>query len=1300
MPGTLISKSTMASKPPGSSFKPRNNLNAGHSLARMGPPSNSILYGNSSKRPVKRDGSRGFPNLRRIPLGTFGRLEHSQRGAKRRKVSDEVSTLSTGQIEISDDDSGSQSPGSTILVGQPSSTRVDKTSSSDFESDRFSKNSSTQREPLFQKLPDIENKMTALDAKRKAPLSPNHTTISQRKGTGDYSRPTQKSTGTKINGLSSVNAIEVMDDDAPRPHSCTDTDNGVIVVGSLPTTSGEAVDESAERAGREMDLQEPIQSPYFAKPVFGIAHASENSATHDRRERKRKFEDSSRGPHGREQKIQQGIFRARVLERSATPESQELAHNMSPDELERDNTSNSTSKAHAQVPQSSVHRQETRKLRSISPRKNPIGKRNSLPSSVGDIKPIAYRRSGRKQNDELFGRSKKSAQHETAYQQFVIQRLIVGDLDLQTPPSFTLLFDQQSNEFHVYDEDSDLTSQHLEFAVRPKKISKIYYGANVIEIVNHRTASGDNTVGIELVDEEAVLALLKEIKQSDPSIVSVQRSSDHMANFLSRRAALTSLQAGDPKGDLDLRRIINRRARRKSDKGGNDHQKTNSTRCQNSLIRKSPGSDDHLRPRASSHIHNYLRETSPIATDPIVGDKHIQRAPLPSASRVRAMPDHIDDTFKHRDSSPFPKRSEPIKYSIMPGLGRKWIEPLVYPQSGQRRTTVDFSDLERLDEGEFLNDNIISFYLRYLEDQMELPQSDAGKRVYIFNTFFYERLTDTGRGKRGINYEAVQKWTSKVDIFNFDFVVVPINESAHWYVAIICNLPNLAGRVVSDRGEPSASLVEDDHCPSGLNPDTGTQSVEHDSSVVAEVEGDKIPASDVHVDATEGGIARLSLSWSEVSAAHTPSPNKTSVHQSRSPDSIVSDKNSGVASEEARIQRSPSAESLPLRRLLSPTNASPHAKSAPNKRTGEEIESPEFRNAPLKSSSKSRKNKRKSLGPQRKYNTEEPIIITLDSLGLPHSSTVKNLKDYLSFEGKGKRDVDIDTKKISGMTAKQIPLQDNYCDCGLYLLGYVEKFLEAPRILVNKLLRREIDEERDWPQLKPSAVRDTLREIIMRLGGEQDRLNRAKRRDVVKKRVEENANAQKRTDAPKEVSAKTQLSGHQAVVEKPEGEAKPEVKNMHFNERPTSGLTEASSESLRTLGRPSEVEDQKEDSVVFTEERPVEKNELSEARPHHSKQSRHEQVIDGTSLSPLSLQNSIELRRVDLAARKLSSSSPVRLTGIQVPSSPERLLDAEGQQRSPNKEATYTNHPNAKYQSNDIPTQSVSVVIGGPEDSQ
>jgi hypothetical protein len=118
-----------------------------------------------------------------------------------------------------------------------------------------------------------------------------------------------------------------------------------------------------------------------------------------------------------------------------------------------------------------------------------------------------------------------------------------------------------------------------------------------------------------------------------------------------------------------------------------------------------------------------------------------------------------------------PPRPPVVKFSRAHGIRPEWTHPVVYPLSGKKRTTVVFSDLERLDEDEMLNDNLIEFYIRWLTEQFPV----SNRQVYFFGTHFYTALT-TG-GKRGFNYEAVQRWTAKDDIFNYDFVVVPVNES-------------------------------------------------------------------------------------------------------------------------------------------------------------------------------------------------------------------------------------------------------------------------------------------------------------------------------------------------------------------------------------------------------------------------------------------------------------------------------------------------------------------------------------------
>ncbi|EFW18639.1 conserved hypothetical protein [Coccidioides posadasii str. Silveira] len=52
------------------------------------------------------------------------------------------------------------------------------------------------------------------------------------------------------------------------------------------------------------------------------------------------------------------------------------------------------------------------------------------------------------------------------------------------------------------------------------------------------------------------------------------------------------------------------------------------------------------------------------------------------------------------------------------------------------------------------------------------------------------------------------------------------------------------------------------------------------------------------------------------------------------------------------------------------------------------------------------------------------------------------------------------------MTAKGIPKQSNNSDCGLYLMAYLEKFIQGPRDFVAKLRKGKMDEDVDWPRLR------------------------------------------------------------------------------------------------------------------------------------------------------------------------------------------------------------------------------------------
>lgn len=104
------------------------------------------------------------------------------------------------------------------------------------------------------------------------------------------------------------------------------------------------------------------------------------------------------------------------------------------------------------------------------------------------------------------------------------------------------------------------------------------------------------------------------------------------------------------------------------------------------------------------------------------------------------------------------------------------------------------------------------------------------------------------------------------------------------------------------------------------------------------------------------------------------------------------------------------------------------------------------------------------------------VIITLDSFGFPHSNVVRALKEYLSMEGEAKRNIEIAMPK--GVTAKGIPTQENYFDCGLYLLGYMKEFFKDPQSFVKKILMKEFDPDRDWAHLSPPDLRHEIRRVL------------------------------------------------------------------------------------------------------------------------------------------------------------------------------------------------------------------------------
>lgn len=410
----------------------------------------------------------------------------------------------------------------------------------------------------------------------------------------------------------------------------------------------------------------------------------------------------------------------------------------------------------------------------------------------------------------------------------------------------------------------------------------------------------------------------------------------------------------------------------------------------------------------------------------------------------RRRPRTTHSTFTYVESPAFYEPEPEGWTSLNAGWEKKWRNSLVYPDSGKNRATVDKDDIQRLDEGQFLNDNIIIFYLRYLQKNLEDSNKDLAKRIYFQNTFFYDKLKPTKAGQ-GINYDSVKTWTSKVDLFSKDYIIVPINEYTHWYVAIICNAPKLLPTV--DNHEQAEGTK------------SGIDVVPNDSRIAQE--------------------APEALSPKEQSTGHIESEAAKPAHQD-------------VVENFRRLSIDSSGHPSNEIKHMTENNAGKEVDSTPTKH-GDDVyvikdsDGPDavVDDAATAANSQTRKKTGKRLSAGfRKTDPNQPRIITLDSLGAPHSPTCTYLKQYLVAELKDKRGIEIPPPGAMGTTAKGVPEQTNHCDCGLFLLGYIQQFLLDPDNFVKSLLQR--DGGISW-QLDPSELRKHIRDLIFSLQEEQQK---------------------------------------------------------------------------------------------------------------------------------------------------------------------------------------------------------------------
>ncbi|XP_022725960.1 probable ubiquitin-like-specific protease 2A [Durio zibethinus] len=131
---------------------------------------------------------------------------------------------------------------------------------------------------------------------------------------------------------------------------------------------------------------------------------------------------------------------------------------------------------------------------------------------------------------------------------------------------------------------------------------------------------------------------------------------------------------------------------------------------------------------------------------------------------------------------------------------------VIYPKGDPDAISISKRDVELLRPGTFINDTIIDFYIKYLKNNI---QPEEQHRFYFFNSFFFCKLADLDKGlssacQARAAFQRVHKWTRKVDIFEKDYIFVPVNYSLHWSLIVICH----PGEVANFKDDASEKLLK------------------------------------------------------------------------------------------------------------------------------------------------------------------------------------------------------------------------------------------------------------------------------------------------------------------------------------------------------------------------------------------------------------------------------------------------------------------------------------------------------------
>ncbi|KAF8309452.1 uncharacterized protein EI90DRAFT_3105158 [Cantharellus anzutake] len=187
-------------------------------------------------------------------------------------------------------------------------------------------------------------------------------------------------------------------------------------------------------------------------------------------------------------------------------------------------------------------------------------------------------------------------------------------------------------------------------------------------------------------------------------------------------------------------------------------------------------------PREADEVALATNTASSAPLDQSIKRKSVVRYPILDILLAKNDPKEADRAGMPSDSVRLSQWKE-LRRKALPGQNPTDLV-LVYAPTGLGGIEITARDYNRLEPGEFFNDTLVEFGTMRAFHKMQETNPTLAEQVHLFSSFFYSKLRSPLPSE---GYQSVRKWTSKFNLFDKRYIIIPVNEDFHWYLCIIYN---------------------------------------------------------------------------------------------------------------------------------------------------------------------------------------------------------------------------------------------------------------------------------------------------------------------------------------------------------------------------------------------------------------------------------------------------------------------------------------------------------------------------------